>query len=166
MDIFCDCKNIDDAKALYRKLSKLYHPDTGGDKDLMMDLTKQYECFCGGQRTQRPSSSGGYEFNTINRNKGFGYGAAASVNIPFDHPIQQELRELRNTNAYLSAENIVKAAECRRLEKLGYELHDIIFKERQMNRTLQQQINNTPDVSQYGFFGRAYYLFTGELPDD
>jgi curved DNA-binding protein CbpA len=43
MDFFSKCKDQDEAKALFRKLSKNFHPDAGGDSDLMIELKKQYD---------------------------------------------------------------------------------------------------------------------------
>lgn len=42
MRFFSDCKTDDERKAIYRKLSKLFHPDHGGDAELMTELNTQY----------------------------------------------------------------------------------------------------------------------------
>jgi curved DNA-binding protein CbpA len=41
--MFSACKNKEEVKATYRRLSKEYHPDKGGTNEKMADLTKQYE---------------------------------------------------------------------------------------------------------------------------
>lgn len=43
MKFFCDCKDIDEAKAIYHKLAKVMHPDKGGSQELMVELQKQYD---------------------------------------------------------------------------------------------------------------------------
>jgi hemerythrin-like domain-containing protein len=58
MNFFNDCKTQDEAKTLFRKLSKMFHPDKGGDPEFMMELKKQYDDF-------HPSF--GYQFNRINQ---------------------------------------------------------------------------------------------------
>jgi|HubBroStandDraft_2_1064218.scaffolds.fasta_scaffold34457_3 hypothetical protein len=45
MGWFDNCKTEDDAKLLFRKLAKLFHPDKGGDNDLMMQLQSHYDSF-------------------------------------------------------------------------------------------------------------------------
>jgi curved DNA-binding protein CbpA len=45
MDFFSKCSNKEEAKELYRKLVKMFHPDKGGDKDLMIALQAQYDAF-------------------------------------------------------------------------------------------------------------------------
>lgn len=42
---FASCKNKDEAKKLFRKLAKQYHPDHGGSKEKMIELQKQYDLF-------------------------------------------------------------------------------------------------------------------------
>lgn len=42
MRFFSDCKSEEERKQLYRKLSKLFHPDHGGDAEMMTELNKQY----------------------------------------------------------------------------------------------------------------------------
>lgn len=43
MDFFSKCQNKSEAKDLYRKLSKLFHPDHGGDTSLQVELQNQYD---------------------------------------------------------------------------------------------------------------------------
>lgn len=40
---FKDCKTQDDIKKIYRELAKKLHPDMGGSKDEMTELTRQYD---------------------------------------------------------------------------------------------------------------------------
>lgn len=42
MNFFNECKTEEERKALYRKLAKLFHPDRGGDCELLVELNKQY----------------------------------------------------------------------------------------------------------------------------
>jgi curved DNA-binding protein CbpA len=39
---FKECKSMDDVKRLYRELAKKLHPDHGGKKEDMIELTRQY----------------------------------------------------------------------------------------------------------------------------
>lgn len=43
MDFFSKCKTEHEVKALFRRLSKLFHPDTGGESELMIELRNQYD---------------------------------------------------------------------------------------------------------------------------
>ncbi len=45
MKYFKDCASWDDAKTLFRKLSKKLHPDLGGSHELFIELVKQFESF-------------------------------------------------------------------------------------------------------------------------
>jgi len=45
MRFFSDCKNVDEAKLIYHRLAKLFHPDHGGDNEMMSMLTAQYDEF-------------------------------------------------------------------------------------------------------------------------
>jgi len=40
---FRNCKTIEDLKSLFKKLSKIYHPDLGGDTELFKQLLNAYE---------------------------------------------------------------------------------------------------------------------------
>ena len=40
---FENCKTLDELKAEYRRLSKIYHPDLGGDLETMKQINAQYE---------------------------------------------------------------------------------------------------------------------------
>lgn len=46
MKYFKDCKTIDDVKALYKKLAKEHHPDTGGDTATMQAINTEYSYAC------------------------------------------------------------------------------------------------------------------------
>lgn len=43
MKFFYGCTNEKEAKEIYRKLAKCFHPDKGGSDDLMIELKKQYD---------------------------------------------------------------------------------------------------------------------------
>lgn len=43
MDFFVDCKSPEELKNRFRKLSKCFHPDKGGDTELFMELKKQHD---------------------------------------------------------------------------------------------------------------------------
>lgn len=45
MKLFKDCKSWDEAKTLFRKLSKTMHPDLGGSHEKFIELVKQFENF-------------------------------------------------------------------------------------------------------------------------
>ncbi|MEO7213376.1 MAG: J domain-containing protein [Mucilaginibacter sp.] len=42
MKWFNECKTIDEVKAEYKRLAKLYHPDLGGDTAIMQEINKAY----------------------------------------------------------------------------------------------------------------------------
>ena len=45
MKFFSDCKTQEEAKKTFNRLAKLFHPDKGGDKDLMIELKNQFDSF-------------------------------------------------------------------------------------------------------------------------
>jgi hypothetical protein len=40
MQFFTECKTKEEAATLFRKLSKCFHPDVGGQSELQIELTK------------------------------------------------------------------------------------------------------------------------------
>jgi hypothetical protein len=85
MQFFTACKDYDDAKALYYKLSNCFHPDKGGDMKLMTELNKQYEDF----KKRGPE--------VINVSSMFMGSRAPYINrtVPFDHPIHNVINDLK-----------------------------------------------------------------------
>ena len=45
MKFFSDCKTQEEAKKTFNRLAKLFHPDKGGDKELMIELKNQFDSF-------------------------------------------------------------------------------------------------------------------------
>ena len=45
MKFFANCRTLDDARAEYRKLLVLHHPDRGGSEDTFKEITTEYERF-------------------------------------------------------------------------------------------------------------------------
>ena len=43
MNFFSECKTIEEVKTIFRRLSKHFHPDKGGEAALMIELKKQYD---------------------------------------------------------------------------------------------------------------------------
>lgn len=41
---FSTCNTINELKSLYKKLCNMYHPDNGGDEEVMKFVNNQYEC--------------------------------------------------------------------------------------------------------------------------
>ena len=95
MDFFSECKDKEEAKKVYRTLAKCFHPDKGGNNELMLQLKQQYEKFepkynnFNQKRTsfyEQVFDDAKYQFNRINRNS----------HIPFDHPIHDIVRGLNS----------------------------------------------------------------------
>ena len=40
---FNECKNLDEVKAVYKKLAMKHHPDRGGDTIIMQEINNEYE---------------------------------------------------------------------------------------------------------------------------
>lgn len=77
MQFFSDCKTQCEAKDLFRKLSKHFHPDVGGDADLMRELIDQYDKYEYTPPVEMPTN---YRVND---------------GIRFDHPIYAEIAKER-----------------------------------------------------------------------
>jgi len=43
---FKDCQTIDEVKAMYKQLAKKYHPDMGGDTQIMQAINSEYAYAC------------------------------------------------------------------------------------------------------------------------
>lgn len=43
MDFFSHCTTKEEARTVFKKLCKCFHPDKGGDETLMIELKKQYD---------------------------------------------------------------------------------------------------------------------------
>jgi len=85
MKFFTDCTTQEEAKKLYHKLAKLFHPDKGGDNEMMIELKKQYDAWDSHSYQNTPS---GYQFNTIYTDR-------------FDRPLAKENFNLKNQVASL-----------------------------------------------------------------
>ena len=53
MQFFTDCRTKEETTTLFRKLSKCFHPDVGGESVYMVELIKQYENWKPGQSFER-----------------------------------------------------------------------------------------------------------------
>ena len=62
-DYFKDCKTLEDAKKIYRKLAFELHPDQGGSDEGFKNLQNQYEAFLG--------NSWNNAFNAYAKEKGY-----------------------------------------------------------------------------------------------
>lgn len=99
MNFFSECATEEEAKSVYYKLALHFHPDKGGDSDLMKMLIAQYDKWKS-SRLNRSNSSPSYnssretsfKFNTI---------------IPFDHPIHLLIKKLNSDITTL--ENKIKS---------------------------------------------------------
>ena len=97
MNFFNNCKTKEEAKKVFNKLAKHFHPDKGGDSDLMIELKKQYEQW--DKLGNIPSGFDEYStfsFNKIHRNSPFSKFHTFKQDIPFDHPIHHDLRTAKN----------------------------------------------------------------------
>lgn len=125
MQFFSNCYTIHDAKKRFRELAKIHHPDAGGDSKTMSEVIRQYDNFIPSRQPHSNSyeqtnffKSTGYRFNTTKRADTQEFFRRYSENlknthapqnrftsrnfesIPFDHPVMEELRELRSKNNY------------------------------------------------------------------
>lgn len=110
MKFFVDCQSEKEVKDLYRKLAKLFHPDKGGDKELMISLQKQYDEW----GSVQPAQYTGFSFNTIK---------STSYHLPFDHPVHEEIRNLN-----IRIKQLQESIEIYR--KKQYELSALLVTER------------------------------------
>lgn len=89
MRFFTDCKTQEEAKAIYRKWAKVLHPDKGGDPDLMAKLKGQYDDYKSGKHVKE-------QFKQAFSQR--------TSDIPFDHPIHSQLRQLQIDKAELTSQ--------------------------------------------------------------
>lgn len=92
MRFFESCQNEKEVKEVYRKLAKCFHPDKGGNAELMVELEKQYADFKKGN---------------ISYSGSFGYGSRPTFgNVSFDHPLRQEIIALKDKIRELEDRNV------------------------------------------------------------
>ncbi len=91
MDFFSQYKTKEEVKAVYRRLAKAFHPDKGGEAELMMDLQRQFDSW---QPKNQFSDHFNFTFNTARR----------ADHVPFDHPLHKEISQLQIDNARLNVE--------------------------------------------------------------
>ncbi len=122
MDFFNSCKDKEEAKKVYRNLCKHFHPDKGGDPELMKELQQQYEKFTPRNETEEfvdnlfhasrfYGSNPGFEFNKIRRGN-------------FDNPLYGEIRNLENKITELQRQLRVTD------NRLNVEKNNLIVKEK------------------------------------
>lgn len=144
INFFSECKNDQDAKTVYRKLAKLFHPDITGNDEMMRKLQDQYESF----KPNVSPSINGYTFNTIRGSTGF------NQNVPFDHPLRQTIRDLENeieihkanyktSKAYIDR-LLFENDNLRKLQKLGLDLQVEIKEQARIICELQKITKQIP----------------------
>ncbi len=98
MKYFSSCRTIHEAKIKFRQLSKIHHPDMGGDSKIMAQITNEYDQFQPSQPEhtnffRQNQFYGNFQrferFTDSNQSKSYEF----KGNIPFDHPIHEELRQ-------------------------------------------------------------------------
>ncbi|CAB4164505.1 Small T antigen [uncultured Caudovirales phage] len=100
MLFFSDCKNQEDAKAVYHKLAMLLHPDKGGDATLMKALNDQYNKFKQGEpvapkRFEQPRSQWSTNMSSP---YGFDYTSDKITKLQAENgQLQAQVTFLRNT---------------------------------------------------------------------
>jgi len=132
MNFFCDCKDKDEAKKLFHKLAKLFHPDHGGNTDLMIELKKQYDGYSG------PVNLSNFTQNLF-----------SNRNMPFDHSIHQSVRSL-NDQIYrlneeirsLKVERNFAYSRCNDFKKLCEEKEDEVIELEEEVSRLELHIND------------------------
>jgi len=139
MKYFTSCRTIHEAKAEFRRLSKIHHPDVGGDPKIMSDVISEYDSFIPSaqphdNRFHAFASSKSNRYQTHERPK------FTSTSIPFDHPIYVELRELRNKFNYaMEDENLVLKIQKDYLTKEIDELKMEISSLKEKNKKLRSK---------------------------
>lgn len=89
MKFFSECKTVEEAKATFRKLAKVFHPDKQGNQDLMIELQKQYDSWQAPFdmfKSQNTGSSSYWDFGELTKNP-----QGNQRDIPFDHPIHNTI---------------------------------------------------------------------------
>jgi hypothetical protein len=93
MDFFNTCKDKEEAKKVYRNLCKHFHPDKGGDPELMRQLTEQYEKFIPKNENNNSTYSRTTSYGSF---RPFTFSSTGTTSAPFDHHLQLEITKLRN----------------------------------------------------------------------
>lgn len=80
MDFFCDCVSQEDTKKTFNKLAKCFHPDKGGNKDLMIELKRQYDNWSPYNNAKRHNQERPY-YSGFARPNTFGFSGDESMKI-------------------------------------------------------------------------------------
>ena len=64
MKYFESCKSKEDAKKLYKKLAFQYHPDKGGDVEIMKAINNEFDDFMKNFKEEKKDSKKEYEFKS------------------------------------------------------------------------------------------------------
>lgn len=143
MNYFSNCYTIHDAKKRFRELTKIHHPDAGGDSKTMAEVIRQYDIFVPSRQPHdnnfKSTFSYGRTYSPPPNQPPPRSSSSFQGNIPFDHPIMVELRELRNKFPYALEE------ENKQMKKILNEQSLGIFALRKEIEKLQEQIKKLKD---------------------
>ena len=124
MKFFYGCTTEKEAKDIYRKLAKCFHPDKGGSSELMKELKEQYD------KWDEPVIAGEYRSQAFTPNNFGNYGIFNRFN-----PDSLELDSVKERNR--SLEYTIQVMKCSS-DSLHKELSNRTYE----NRKLQDQIKD------------------------
>lgn len=89
MKFFHGCTSAKEAKEIYHKLAKCFHPDKGGNDELMKELTSQYETWDAPVIDQNP-----FQRMYTPNNMDMGSNPFRRMNSTFDFEVKIQARDL------------------------------------------------------------------------
>lgn len=95
MDFFSDCQTKEQAKARFRQLGKLFHPDKSGDNDFMRSLQEQYDSW-------KPNDDNYYRRQDRLRPNSFGFGSGRMFRYIDNSDYLSENEQLKRQNQTLN----------------------------------------------------------------
>lgn len=104
MKFFIDCRSISEAKEVYRKLAKVFHPDKGGDAELFRELTTQFDNFSPQSKMYTPNNMGSWQSSFYQFNSKSNAELEISRLKAHVESLEEKLFQLRNLNQLLSSQ--------------------------------------------------------------
>ncbi len=143
MKLFYGCSSAKEAKEIYHKLAKCFHPDKGGSNELMVELKKQYETW-----DEPVIASNAYSQMYTPNNFGFSPGRFNQTSNFENQRLKEQVSSLQNKLEFVDKLYLELERANARLEDDIDKLQDTIDRLTQQNYNLSVEKAMWPDQQQ------------------
>lgn len=134
MKFFIDCKTISEAKEVYRKLAKVFHPDKGGDAELFRELQKQHDEWSPQMNMYTPNNMGNW------RSSIFQYNPNIPTDLSKDNVDKNKINDIENELFVLKK---LSQERYETMERLRCEKVDLFLENRSLEILLKKEQNKS-----------------------